>query len=177
MVITVDGALPDSQLIAVPLGDIFSIPCAAPSYLERHGVPERPEDLHAHRCLRMAYPMYEGDWVFPQGVDQCVIAPRDNFSTNVADAMLVASELGMGIGLLPFYTASQAIEQGACAGCWRRTACAKVRCMRCTRHGITWMPRCGPGSTTSRSNCRRCSRGMRRWWMMRGIGGRRLTLS
>jgi DNA-binding transcriptional LysR family regulator len=56
--------------------------------------------------------MYEGDWVFPQGVDQCVIAPKDNFSTNVADAMLVASELGMGIGLLPFYTASQAIEQG-----------------------------------------------------------------
>jgi DNA-binding transcriptional LysR family regulator len=32
VVITVDGALPDSQLIAVPLGNIFSIP-AAPSYL------------------------------------------------------------------------------------------------------------------------------------------------
>ncbi|GLO44980.1 LysR family transcriptional regulator [Pseudomonas putida] len=112
VVITVDGALPDSQLIAVPLGTIFSIPCAAPSYLLAHGVPERPEDLHQHRCLRMAYPMYEGDWVFPQGVDQCVIAPNDSFSTNVADAMLVASELGMGIGLLPFYTASQAIEQG-----------------------------------------------------------------
>lgn len=41
-----------------------------------------------------------------------MIAPRDSFLTNVADAMLVASELGMGIGLLPFYTASQAIEQG-----------------------------------------------------------------
>lgn len=60
----------------------------------------------------MSYPMYEGDWVFPQGVDQCVIVPKDGFSTNVADAMLVASELGMGIGLLPFYTASQAIGQG-----------------------------------------------------------------
>ncbi|WP_286776306.1 substrate binding domain-containing protein, partial [Pseudomonas sp. UBA800] len=112
VVITVDEALPDSQLIAVPLGKIFSIPCAAPSYLQAHGVPVRPEDLHEHRCLRMAYPMYEGDWVFPQGVDHCVIAPRDSFLTNVADAMLVASELGMGIGLLPFYTASQAIEQG-----------------------------------------------------------------
>lgn len=50
--------------------------------------------------------------MFPQGVDQCVIVPKDGFSTNVADAMLVASELGMGIGLLPFYTASQAIGQG-----------------------------------------------------------------
>ncbi|MHA7112962.1 LysR family transcriptional regulator [Pseudomonas promysalinigenes] len=112
VVITVDQALPDSQLIAVPLGTIFSIPCAAPSYLANHGVPERPADLHEHRCLRMAYPMHEGDWVFPQGVDHCVIAPRDSFLTNVADAMLVATELGMGIGLLPFYTASQSIEQG-----------------------------------------------------------------
>jgi len=108
----VDEALPDSQLIAVPLGKIFSIPCAAPSYLQANGVPQRPQELHEHRCLRMAYPMYEGDWVFPEGLDHCVIAPRDSFLTNVADAMLVASELGMGIGLLPFYTASQAIEQG-----------------------------------------------------------------
>jgi len=90
VVITVDEALPDSQLIAVPLGKIFSIPCAAPSYLEAHGVQERPEDLHEHRCLRMAYPMYEGDWVFPEGLDHCVIAPRDSFLTNVADAMLPA---------------------------------------------------------------------------------------
>lgn len=112
VVITVDEALPDSQLIAVPLGTIFSIPCAAPSYLEAHGIPRQPQDLLEHRCLRMAYPMHEGEWVFQQGQDDCVIAPRDSFQTNVADAMLVASELGMGIGLLPFYTASQAIEQG-----------------------------------------------------------------
>ncbi|MBK5004311.1 LysR family transcriptional regulator [Pseudomonas sp. S60] len=112
VVITVDQALPDSQLIAVPLGTIFSIACAAPGYLQAHGVPNRPEDLHGHRCLRMAYPLYEGDWVFTQGEEQCVIAPQDSFQTNVADAMLVAAELGMGIGLLPFYTASQAIEQG-----------------------------------------------------------------
>lgn len=112
VVITVDQALPDSQLIAVPLGTIFSIACAAPGYLDEKGVPARPDDLHQHRCLRMAYPLYEGDWVFPQAGGDCVIAPQDSFMTNVADAMLVASELGMGIGLLPFYTASQAMEQG-----------------------------------------------------------------
>jgi hypothetical protein len=68
VVITVDGALPDSQLIAVPLGNIFSIPCAAPSYLNCTACRSASRTCMRIACLRMAYPMYEGDWVFPQGV-------------------------------------------------------------------------------------------------------------
>jgi DNA-binding transcriptional LysR family regulator len=30
--------------------------CAAPSYLLAHGDPKTPEDLHAHRCLRLRMP-------------------------------------------------------------------------------------------------------------------------
>ena len=29
--------------------------CAAPAYLDRHGIPERPEDLTSHNCLMMRF--------------------------------------------------------------------------------------------------------------------------
>jgi len=111
VVITIGQGLPDSQLIAIPLGSIYSVLCASPDYLACHGVPQRPEDLHQHVCLRTVDPLFEEDWSF-EGTDPCVIVPQDTFLTNVADAMLKATELGMGIGLLPFYSATQAIEQG-----------------------------------------------------------------
>ncbi|MDF0732926.1 LysR family transcriptional regulator [Pseudomonas entomophila] len=112
LVITVGQALPDSQLIAIPLGSIYSILCASPEYLAQHGVPERPEDLQQHRCLRLIDPMFEEHWSFGDGPEGFSMVPQDTFLTNVADAMLRATELGMGIGLVPFYSASQAIGEG-----------------------------------------------------------------
>ncbi|MBS7662160.1 LysR family transcriptional regulator [Pseudomonas lalucatii] len=41
----------DPGLVARKLADSSRILCAAPSYLARHGTPERPRDLARHRCL------------------------------------------------------------------------------------------------------------------------------
>ncbi|MEN5139436.1 LysR family transcriptional regulator [Pseudomonas juntendi] len=112
VVITIGQGLPDSQQIAIPLGHIYSILCASPEYLARNGVPEHPEDLRGHTCLRTVDPLFEEDWSFEGHPGRCVIVPQDTFLTNVADAMLKATELGMGVGLLPYYSASEAIEQG-----------------------------------------------------------------
>jgi len=47
------GVPEDSSLVALPLlADNRRLLCAAPAYLERHGSPQRPEDLAAHECLR-----------------------------------------------------------------------------------------------------------------------------
>jgi DNA-binding transcriptional LysR family regulator len=43
--------LSDSGVIAVRLGEIRRIVCAAPSYLDRHGLPERPMDLANRICI------------------------------------------------------------------------------------------------------------------------------
>ncbi|MFB4390713.1 MULTISPECIES: LysR family transcriptional regulator [unclassified Pseudomonas] len=112
VVITVGQALPDSQLIAIPLGSLYSIFCASPEYLERQGVPTCPQDLQQHTCLRLADPMFEEHWTFGDGPEAFSMVPKDTFLTNVADAMLRATELGMGVGLVPFYSASQALAEG-----------------------------------------------------------------
>lgn len=45
------GALPDSQLVAVPLGAVRRVCCASPAYLKRHGTPVEPSDLLTHKCV------------------------------------------------------------------------------------------------------------------------------
>lgn len=45
------GALPDSDLIARTVATLRRITCAAPSYLERYGVPEHPNDMVDHRAV------------------------------------------------------------------------------------------------------------------------------
>ncbi|WP_421402581.1 LysR substrate-binding domain-containing protein [Agrobacterium fabrum] len=44
------GPLTDSSLIVHRLAPNRRILCAAPSYLEQHGVPDRPETLNQHAC-------------------------------------------------------------------------------------------------------------------------------
>lgn len=46
--------LPDSQLVARALHHTRRIACAAPDYLARHGSPQHPSELAAHRCIAMA---------------------------------------------------------------------------------------------------------------------------
>ncbi|GHF02984.1 LysR family transcriptional regulator [Aliiroseovarius zhejiangensis] len=50
------GRPPDSNLKLRKIMDTPRILCAAPSYLERHGVPQIPDDLKRHNCLLLRYP-------------------------------------------------------------------------------------------------------------------------
>lgn len=106
--------LPDSGLISQRLGTVFSIACAAPSYLERRGVPRTPADLVDHSCLRLVTPSSVFDkWVFdgPEGTETYnVSAPT--FQVNGADSMAVAVREGMGVAVLPTYAAMRWLESG-----------------------------------------------------------------
>lgn len=42
----------DANIIARPITSSQGILCASPAYLRQHGVPQQPEDLAHHRCLR-----------------------------------------------------------------------------------------------------------------------------
>ena len=45
------GALADSSLIAVRVGEICRVICASPAYLKSRGTPKSPDDLSAHDCI------------------------------------------------------------------------------------------------------------------------------
>ncbi|WP_234745867.1 LysR family transcriptional regulator, partial [Burkholderia sp. WTPI3] len=50
------GALPDSSLVARPLGALERVTCASPAYLERRGVPHSLYALAGHRPAHAAFP-------------------------------------------------------------------------------------------------------------------------
>lgn len=49
------GTLADSSLKVKPIGENRRVVCAAPSYLERMGVPLHPDELHGHDCIVMRF--------------------------------------------------------------------------------------------------------------------------
>ncbi|AUG07637.1 LysR family transcriptional regulator [Pseudomonas sp. S09G 359] len=112
VVISIAHALPDSALVSQTVGQLFSVPCAAPGYLATHGVPAHPHQLLQHRRLHLR-DFQEDEWLFQGEEGEIAIAPGNAFTTNVADAMVKATQEGMGIGLLPFFSAHPALQDGS----------------------------------------------------------------
>lgn len=64
------GTVPQ-DMVAVPLtGELRWVVAASPDYLARHGVPQRPDDLLRHVCIRMRLgdnSFYNGNWATASG--------------------------------------------------------------------------------------------------------------
>ena len=107
------AALPDSSLIARRLCPVTRHIVAAPSYLARHGCPEHPSELTAHKCLGYAYLSTPGVWQFTNAAgEQVSIRPSGPFSVNNGEAALPALIAGLGIGALPDFIVGDAIARG-----------------------------------------------------------------
>ena len=112
VVISIARSLPDSALVSQTIGHLFSVPCAAPRYLQQHGIPEQPEHLSQHQCLHLQ-DFQEDAWLFKNEAGELAVSPGGTFRTNVADAMVKATQEGMGISLLPFFSVSQSLQDGS----------------------------------------------------------------
>lgn len=112
VVICIAYALPDSALVSQTVGQLFSVTCAAPGYLAKHGMPAHPHQLLQHRRLHLC-DFQEDEWLFKSEEGDIAIAPDNTFRTNVADAMVKATQEGMGISLLPFFSAYPALQDGS----------------------------------------------------------------
>ncbi|MDR9224493.1 HTH-type transcriptional regulator DmlR [Burkholderia multivorans] len=113
MAVVTASSLPDSELVSHLLGSTFSILCASPDYVRRHGAPARPQELAAHACLTLrtpAFPTHE--WVLegPDGVEQIHVSGP--VQTNTAESLALAISDGVGIGMLPLYAAIDALSDG-----------------------------------------------------------------
>ena len=106
--------LPDSGFVSQRIGGAFSVVCASPKYVERCGVPKTPAELANHTCLQMVSPVApSSQWHFtgPEGEQTINLGPA-TFQVNVAEAMAAAVGQGMGIGLLPLYSAIGGLRSG-----------------------------------------------------------------
>lgn len=112
--VLVGGELPNSSLVGVRLGETFGVLCASPSYLATYGVPRRPADLATHSYVTSGAAMAgSGEWeLIGPGGQANVSVTAAPFRVNTYEAMAVAIREGMGIGILPVYTAIEAMRAG-----------------------------------------------------------------
>ncbi|OYT84499.1 MAG: LysR family transcriptional regulator [Pseudomonas sp. PGPPP4] len=115
LAIVVAAELPDSGFVSQQIGHTYSILCASPAYLQEHGQPQTPAELANHACLRFISPVVSFDrWQFegPNGPETYRIGETP-FQVNVGDAMTEALRQGLGIGVLPLYSAVDGLRDGS----------------------------------------------------------------
>jgi DNA-binding transcriptional LysR family regulator len=85
---------------------------AAPSYLEKHGVPEHPTQLSEHICIRDANNPDPNRWPFDVEGQQIQVPVSGPFLANSPPACLVPTHAGLGIFICPDVFLGDDLETG-----------------------------------------------------------------
>jgi DNA-binding transcriptional LysR family regulator len=104
--------LPDSALVALKLGHMFSVLCAAPDYLARRGTPQHPHELAAHTCLRLVNSSFASCWQLDSGKEHVTLDPQGPLIGNATEVLLDSALRGLGIALLPAYSVVDDLRNG-----------------------------------------------------------------
>lgn len=107
------GPLADSPLTARKLGENRRVIVAAPAYLERHGTPRVPEDLHAHNCLNFNFRRAEPVWPFRDGAGDYALAVRGNIEANNGETLGQLAAMGVGIARVGTFSVAEEMARGA----------------------------------------------------------------
>jgi DNA-binding transcriptional LysR family regulator len=103
----------DSLLITRTIAEQHLVTCAAPAYLEAHGVPERPSDLEHHHCLFFVNDGRRMSWAFFDAGRTTQMSMPGQLQMNSADALLYAAVDGAGVVHLPTYLVGGDIRKGS----------------------------------------------------------------
>jgi DNA-binding transcriptional LysR family regulator len=107
------GRLPDSSLVAIPVGESRRVFCASAEYLRKAGMPKAPEDLAHHRCVSAGGPARSGEWVFRKADGSEVQSKVSlSFTSNQISVALDAAVRGVGIGQFLWYQVQPLLQGG-----------------------------------------------------------------
>ncbi len=115
MAIRHSDAMPETH-VAWRLCATHTVMVAAPVYVRQYGMPQTPDELKQHQCLCYPRGGEQPVWAFVRR--QAAESPRLNvavngvFITNNSEAIRDAAASGLGIALLPDFTAQQALADG-----------------------------------------------------------------
>jgi DNA-binding transcriptional LysR family regulator len=107
--------LPDSSLIALRIGSVRQVVCAAPSYLARHGVPQEPGDLAGHRCIAQIHPLAGELWTFPpmaEGGRPRQVKVRPRLMASSVEAAIASAADGHGLVRPLCYQVADEVRSG-----------------------------------------------------------------
>jgi DNA-binding transcriptional LysR family regulator len=108
--------LESSSLIARKIVAIDRVICAAPSYLDQHGVPQHPGDLRRHALLTYGFLLTGNQWKLTGEDGEHWIQPEWTLCANNAEVLRDAAIKGRGVALLPTFIAEASLRDGTLQG-------------------------------------------------------------
>lgn len=110
------GAPPDTH-VAWTLCTTRSVLVASRGYLRRHGTPTAPHDLLAHSCLHYPRAHEAPAWTFEATdlkfeSERVTVPVSGPLAANNSEALRDAALTGLGIALLPDFSAQAALQAG-----------------------------------------------------------------
>jgi len=93
----IEDRLADSALTARKLGENGRVIVASPAYLERHGTPLTPEDLHSHNCLNFNFRRAEPVWPFRDDGRDYALSVHGSIEANNGETLGQLAADGVGI--------------------------------------------------------------------------------
>ena len=106
------GALADSSLIAVRIGEICRVVCASPAYLKSRGTPKSPDDLSGHDCISYPPMQSPSTWRFKRDETEYVVPVRSRLVVSNLESACDAACAGIGISVAFSYHVAEAIKSG-----------------------------------------------------------------
>lgn len=110
LAIRIAGELPLGA-VARKLGDVRSVLCAAPTYLQDRGTPSSVEDLRDHQCLIYAN-FGSTEWILKSHDQTVPVTVSGPLQADEVLALRRAAISGMGIAMLPLFAVSQYLKAG-----------------------------------------------------------------
>lgn len=104
------GDLPDSRLMSRLLGPFHFVLCAAPLYIDRHGLPRTTAELAKHECLQFRFPTSGKIRNPPFGEGS---KTNSWLTCSNMEAIRAVTVEGLGIGYMPDFLAQSALDDGS----------------------------------------------------------------
>ena len=106
------GALPDSSLHAIKVGQVRRMLVASPDYVAAHGRPQHPQDLSRHVLIQPTQVAPYPEWRFAEAGRPLVQRIRPRLRTTTNDAARSFALAGLGIVRLLSYQVADALASG-----------------------------------------------------------------
>jgi DNA-binding transcriptional LysR family regulator len=103
------GPLPDSGLIARRVGSVRRVVCAAPAFLERHGAPDRPEDISHFPTIAVTDTDAAPGWAFQVDGKPLIVHPKARLRVNTNQTALDLVRAGHGLSRLMSYQIAESL--------------------------------------------------------------------
>ena len=127
-----NGAPSHAAVVVRKLLSSRRVVCATPAYLQTHGMPQKPDDLLQHDCIRLVRGRRMFDqWPFLEHGKRRTVHVQGSLASTSGEVVHDWVLAGMGIGLKALWDIQQDLQRGTLLACLSDYWCDEIDLYAC----------------------------------------------